>query len=205
MNVKLLFRLLVVTLTALLVSSHMYPHALPPSPHAPSLSVFTPVDSYEYPDNMSMVIELKSGGETVDTCEVAAFIDGECRGASRAIDGLYYLTIAGEGSGQKIEIATCLKGRIVTIDSSISYVTDLIIGMPWEPYVIELGRTTADVNGDGAVNVADIASVIECMSGSTAVDVEDADVNGDGVVNVADIATIIDVMAALSRASKSSE
>ena len=55
-----------------------------------------------YPDNMSMVIALKDGEQSVDTCEVAAYIGGECRGATRANGGLYYLIIAGEGSGQPL-------------------------------------------------------------------------------------------------------
>ena len=52
-----------------------------------------------------------------------------------------------------------------------------------------------DVNGDGIVDVADIASVIDCMSGNGKVSKERADVNGDGTVDVADIAAIIDIMA----------
>ena len=55
---------------------------------------------------------------------------------------------------------------------------------------------TGDVNGDGAVDVADIASVIDAMSGVGAepVSTQKADVNGDGNVDVADIATIISIM-----------
>ena len=49
-----------------------------------------------------------------------------------------------------------------------------------------------DVNGDGAVDVADIATVISIMSST--VDVL-GDVNEDGSVDVADIATIITEMA----------
>ena len=56
-----------------------------------------------------------------------------------------------------------------------------------------------DVNGDGAVDVADISSVISVMSGSTDIPQEKADVNGDGAVDVADISTIISEMAAGSR------
>ena len=56
-----------------------------------------------------------------------------------------------------------------------------------------------DVNGDQTVDVADIASVIDCMAGSEAVDKAAADVNGDGTVDVADIATIISEMAAQAR------
>ncbi|MBO7141221.1 MAG: leucine-rich repeat protein [Prevotella sp.] len=50
-----------------------------------------------------------------------------------------------------------------------------------------------DVNGDGAVDVADIAAIIDVMAKGT-YDPE-ADVNEDKTVDVADIATIIDIMA----------
>lgn len=50
-----------------------------------------------------------------------------------------------------------------------------------------------DVNLDGMVDVADIATVIDAMA-SGLYDSSN-DVNGDGVVDVADIATIIDIMA----------
>ena len=56
-----------------------------------------------------------------------------------------------------------------------------------------------DVNGDGVVDVADIAAIISVManaaepqSGSA---LNPADVNGDGVVDVADISTVISIMA----------
>jgi hypothetical protein len=187
MNIKQLFRISVVVLAALLVGATT----------ASSLPIFNPVDNGKYPDNMTMVIQLRNGSKTVDTCEVAAFIDDECRGATLANNGLYYLIIAGEGGGQQVDIATCIKGRIVTIDSSITYTSDQSIGTPWEPYVIDLMRFTADVNGDGVVDVADIATVISVMAnvGADPASARDNDVNGDGVVDVADIATIISVMA----------
>ncbi|MBO7140881.1 MAG: endonuclease [Prevotella sp.] len=59
-----------------------------------------------------------------------------------------------------------------------------------------------DVNGDGSVDVADIATVIDIMAGKTPDSIPPgtdpflvADVNGDGSVDVADIAYIITVMA----------
>lgn len=61
------------------------------------LRIFKPVDLGLYPNNMTMVIQLKDGDAVVDTCEVAAFIGDECRGATRASEnGLYYLVISGE-------------------------------------------------------------------------------------------------------------
>ena len=56
-----------------------------------------------------------------------------------------------------------------------------------------------DVNGDGTVDVADIATIIDVMAGSAGADPESAraaaDVNEDGTVDVADIATVISIMA----------
>jgi hypothetical protein len=67
--------------------------------------------------------------------------------------------------------------------------------------VDDSGKPVGDVNGDMTVDVADIAIVIDCMSGSSTVDKTAADVNGDGVVDVADIAAIIDMMASLARSA----
>jgi len=55
------------------------------------------------------------------------------------------------------------------------------------------GIEKGDVNDDGVVDVADIATVIDVMAKGN--NGKEADVNKDGVVDVADIATIIDRMA----------
>ena len=61
----------------------------------------------------------------------------------------------------------------------------------------EQAGTKGDVNGDSTIDVADIATVIDVMTGSVTQKsiVQAADVNGDGTVDVADIATIISIMA----------
>ncbi len=59
---------------------------------------------------------------------------------------------------------------------------------PEEPEPIQ-----GDVNGDGTVDVADIANIINVMA--TSGNNKAADVNGDGTVDVADIAAIIAIMA----------
>ena len=58
---------------------------------------------------------------------------------------------------------------------------------------------TGDVNGDGSVDVADIAAIIDIMAGGDPNVNPNADVNGDGSVDVADIAAVIDIMAAQAR------
>ena len=169
----------------------------------PSWGIFNPVDNYLYPDNMTMVIQLKDGSQTVDTCEVAAFIDGECRGAARATKGLYFLVIPGQGSGQKVEIRTCLNDEIVTIADNIVYQNDQNLGTPWEPYIIDISDAEnlgekGDSNGDGVVNHADIAFIIHHIAdnGNAPSPASSADVNRDGTVDVADIVTVMSVMAA---------
>ena len=57
----------------------------------------------------------------------------------------------------------------------------------------EVVTLKGDVNGDGVVDVADIANIIDVMAQGT--NNPQADVNGDGTVDVADIAAIIDIMA----------
>lgn len=160
-------------------------------------SIFNPVDTYLYPDNMTMVIQLKDGETVVDTCEVAAFIGDECRGTTRSISGLYFLLVSGQGGGQTITLRTCLNGEIVTIDDTQVFVSDATIGNPWTPYVIDLQHLNTevikgDVNGDGIVNNADVVLIISYLSSLTPhLSLEAADVNGDGKVDVADIIAVI--------------
>ena len=104
-----------------------------------ALQIFTPVDKYLYPNNMTMAIQLKEGAAVVDTAEVAAFVGDECRGATRAnSNGLYYLVIAGEGAGQPIILRTYIDGEVIDIDDTQQFVSDANIGTSWEPYVIDL-------------------------------------------------------------------
>ena len=76
------------------------------------------------------------------------------------------------------------------------------IGIEAEPYK-ETGMK-GDVNGDGAVDVADISAIIGVMAGtplppsggdSGGSGAGAADVNGDGTVDVADISAVITIMA----------
>ena len=91
---------------------------------------------------MAIVIMLTKDSEPVTDAEVAAFIDGECRGTTFADEGLYYLLVAGEGSGQPIEIKANIDGTVKTICTSLTYASDASIGTPWDPFVIEIGTIT---------------------------------------------------------------
>jgi len=68
--------------------------------------------------------------------------------------------------------------------------------------IVEMGtQLKGDVNGDGAVDVADIATVISVMTKGT-YDAS-ADVNGDGNIDVADITEIIRAIANIQQLNES--
>ena len=82
----------------------------------------------------------------------------------------------------------------------VDHVYARIDGGTSRPGYFTYKTVSCDVNGDGSVDVADIASIIDVMAGSGSDDVKKrADVNGDGNVDVADIATVITEMAARAR------
>lgn len=110
-------------------------------------AVFVPVDPTRYPDNMSMVIKLVNQGEPVDNAEVAAYINNECRGAATCDEGLYYLLIAGEGSGQPIELRIAYGDGIQNLDPSLTFSSDGNVGTPWNPLVIDLQNIHTGING----------------------------------------------------------
>ena len=93
---------------------------------------------------MSVVLKLLCDGEPVDTFEVAAFVDDECRAAAKADNGIYYLMVQGEGSGQPIQLRTYYEGEEVVIDEALVFQKDTNIGLPWDPYIIEIGNNFTD-------------------------------------------------------------
>ena len=162
--------------------------------------VFHPVSAGIYPDNMTVVIRLTDGDATLDNYEVAAFVDGECRATTWADedDGLYYLLVAGEGSGQPMEIRGAINGEVKTLFTTLTYSSDGNVGYPWEPFVIDvkdasMTYTPGDVNDDGKVYAADVVCVTNHIMGkeNTTFIEAAADMNDDGKVDIADIICIV--------------
>ena len=69
------------------------------------------------------------------------------------------------------------------------------------PFLVKASAgDSGDSNGDGKVDVADIATILSVMAGTTTGPAAVAsDVNNDGKVDVADIATVLSIMAQLAR------
>ena len=86
------------------------------------------------------------------------------------------------------------------IDAEVKDGTVYFNAVPNGGDIVLQSGVKGDVNGDGDVDVADIAAVIDVMAGKgNSVTKTAADVNDDNNVDVADIAAIIDIMAGNSR------
>lgn len=104
---------------------------------------FQTIDHHAFSDNMIVVATLNDGTVPVDTACVGAFIDNECRGMTRAIDGIYYLTVSAnaEESGKRIEYRTYYDGEVRHVLETSVYLSDGIEGDPNEPKLLTIGNS----------------------------------------------------------------
>ena len=137
-------------------------------------------------------------------------------------DPSIFLTSIGESKRLVVKVspedATEQSVVYKSLNESVCYVSDngLVIAVNYGTGVVTAttvdGDHTAvctvkvvhpcDVNCDGKVDVADIATIISFMAGTDSSLDRSVDVNNDGNVDVADIATIIDEMAAQTMRQK---
>ena len=63
-------------------------------------------------------------------------------------------------------------------------------------FTVHMSFILGDVNGDGAVNIADVTNLIDYLLGTTSspINISAADVHGDGVINIADVTALIDLL-----------
>ncbi len=105
---------------------------------------FTPVDSYLYPDNMSIIAVVKKDGLIREDAEVGAFINGECRGAVCYNDGYYFLTVMGSSEDDAethLELRVFVDGEEYSVDNSLMFFSDAFHGSLDEPYVLDVDVT----------------------------------------------------------------
>lgn len=76
-----------------------------------------------------------------------------------------------------------LSQRFMTYNRVELYGTD---GIPQDQLV-------GDVDGDGAVNIADVTALIDCLLSGVPT-VGNGDIDGDGTVNIADVTALIDIL-----------
>ena len=142
--------------------------------------------SAKYPVTTTLDVAALLAAEAITPADgdiAAAFVGDECRGvcpftsAGPQSEGfMLQCALANEGEAVVMKYYDADRSRILTFDGSV----------------------TGDANGDGKVDVADIATVITVMAAPSnlpPLGEAMADVNADGKVDVADIATIISIMA----------
>ncbi len=113
---------------------------------------YTPVDHHRFSDNMNVIAYMHRGSTPVDTASLAAFIDGECRGAVRATGGLYFLPIAGNASeqGKPIVLRSIIDGDDISVNEELTFLTDVVVGTTESPFDINLLKSgISDLQGNG--------------------------------------------------------
>ena len=115
-------------------------------------NVYTPVDPYQYPDNMNMIAVIEKDGEREEDAELGAFINGECRGTVHCNNGYYFLTIMGaslQDANGNIELRITIGGQEYILNSGKTFISDAIYGTLDDPFVLDLNTTGIhDINKD---------------------------------------------------------
>ena len=122
-------------------------------------STYAPVDPHLFPDNMNVIAVVKRGDEAIEDAEVAAFVDGECRGATTFDDGYYFLTIMGSSAddqGKDVTIRVYADGEEYDV-ARVPFVSDAIYGTLAEPHVLDLSTVDGivTVSGDSPSDLDD--------------------------------------------------
>jgi hypothetical protein len=85
-----------------------------------------------YPDNMTILATLEKDGKLIDNAEVAAFINGECRGNIKGVDGHYFLTVLGisaEDTRKHVALKAWIGGTEYDIDDmGFNFISDASYG-----------------------------------------------------------------------------
>ena len=110
------------------------------------------VDEYKYSSNMTVTAMLSIDGEIVkDNYEVAAFVNGECRGSARpiyieALDAyMLFMTIQGEDvENLTFKYYDVNYGTEYELNNTMVYSNDAIVGTIEEPYMFNLGILNID-------------------------------------------------------------
>jgi len=129
-----------------------------PSPALPATAHFEPVDDSQFPDNMAVIAVVEKDGNRVEDAEVAAFINGECRGAVSFHKGYYFLTIMGSSSADKdatIELRVWHDGQEFIVENEKTFVSDAAYGTLEAPYVLRLDNATTGISTVGISSADD--------------------------------------------------
>ena len=184
------------------------------------LSLFLPVcslhaqighwqfDPHDFQYDMTAYVTIKQTGVVLtdlSNYEIAAFCGDEYRGVAELMAAgasqIGYLRIrSNSASGESITFKVYDKAEqkeIEIIRNSVSFTNNGVVGMPSDPYVLEIPQPymIGDVNGDGSITAQDASLVQQLVAkkvtaATEGIVYEAADVNGDGAVTAQDASLI---------------
>ena len=164
------------------------------------------VNPSDYSGHMTIYYGLKSGDHVlsdISNYEVAAFVNGECRGVGTIEnhDGKTYgqLLVYGNTDGESVSFKYYDKSTQEEKNinnGTITFSTDGIVGYPSAPQIFDVSADNVllgDADGDGRITINDAVLTISATFGTDPVGFVRvaADMDGDGRVTINDAILII--------------
>jgi hypothetical protein len=116
--------------------------------------VYTPVSENAFPGNMTMVAKVVNGNSVISGAEVGVFAADGCRSDEVSnSDGIVFLTIAGEGTGDKLTFKVYNGGSTTEVDQGLIYIDDATYGTMSAPYLIQMDPTAINSASAEGVHV----------------------------------------------------
>ena len=151
-----------------------------------------------YSDNMTILATLEKDGQQIADAEVAAFIDGECRGSIKGVGGHYFLTVLGISANdthKPIVLKAWYDDKEYDIaDTGYYFASDASYGSFSEGLVnlTIVSSLVGDANDDGQVTISDAVAIVNYIfnNASGNFNITNADVNGDGQVTISDAVAV---------------
>ena len=152
-----------------------------------------------YSDNMTILATLEKDGQQIADAEVAAFIDGECRGSIKGVGGHYFLTVLGFSANdthKPIVLKAWYDDKEYDIaDTGYYFASDASYGSFSEGLVnlTIVSSLVGDANDDGQVSISDAVAIVNYIfnNASGNFNITNADVNGDGQVTISDAVAVV--------------
>lgn len=100
------------------------------------------VDARIYPSTLNVIAVLSGDGtEVSEDCQVYAFVDNECRGVGRIINGKYFITVYGDVAATvKFLVKNLCTGKEYEAEGTLTFCED-VVGSVKEPMVLTMTPT----------------------------------------------------------------
>ncbi|MFI3297802.1 MAG: T9SS type A sorting domain-containing protein [bacterium] len=105
---------------------------------------FEEVSSGKYSGNMTVVAILKDEDLPLANVELGVFVEDECREVQVSNEeGILFLTISGDGTGDNLQFKAVVGNEIFTVYSELTFTEDAHYGNIENPYLISLSLMSA--------------------------------------------------------------